>query len=180
MAADGEAGVAACRMSAPHLLQNAVPVEGAPHLLQNLVAGGYAHTDSEATAGGAGTGPHGGAAGCDCGLAGSRVSAPHFTQNIPLTGAPHLLQKLAMIRPSCYSASAPALRLGGRDAHRTAGGTPALQKCWSDSMKRSSSESPPALPASHASLAPQTESFLSFYGSTLYRAAIPASRWSST
>ena len=162
MAADGEAGVAACRMSAPHLLQNAVPVEGAPHLLQNLVAGGFALTDSEAAGGGAGAGAAGGVAGCGGGLAASRVSAPHFTQNIPLTGAPHLLQKLAMIRPSCYSASAPALGLGGQDAHRTAGRTPALQKCWSDLLKRSSSESPPGLPASHAHSLPRPNPFFPF------------------
>ena len=87
-------------MSAPHLLQNIVPLAGAPHLLQNLAPAGVA------LAGGA---AETGAAGCAAGLAASRVSAPHFTQNIPLTGAPHLLQKLAMTRIllSLGKASAP-------------------------------------------------------------------------
>jgi hypothetical protein len=78
------------------LLQNGVPLEGAPHLLQNLEAGGLALSDPETTGGGAGTGGAGGAAGCGGWLAASRVSAPHFTQNIPLTGAPHLLQTFAI------------------------------------------------------------------------------------
>ncbi|MGH9544110.1 MAG: hypothetical protein ACRD23_02735 [Terriglobales bacterium] len=46
-------------MLAPHLLQNAVPLDGAPHLLQNLAAGGVA--DTEGAGGGVGTGAAGGA-----------------------------------------------------------------------------------------------------------------------
>ncbi|MGA8309728.1 MAG: hypothetical protein WB755_06840 [Terriglobales bacterium] len=119
MATDGEAGIAAWRMSAPHLLQNAVPLEGAPHPLQNLAAGEFELADSEA-GGGVGTGAGGGAAGCGGELAASRVSAPHFTQNIPLTGAPHLLQKLAMVPPVARSVFSPE--------YRPVGETPALQK----------------------------------------------------
>jgi hypothetical protein len=104
------------------LLQNAVPLEGAPHLLQNLAAG-----ESALIGKGAGSGTETGAggetwdaadgtgesssvatsfgtdwevAGRDCGLAANRLSAPHFTQNIPSSDAPHLLQKRAIFVPS--------------------------------------------------------------------------------
>ena len=36
-----------------------------------------------------------GVSGWGGGLPASRVSSPHFTQKTPLTGAPHLLQKLS-------------------------------------------------------------------------------------
>jgi hypothetical protein len=96
MAAGCKSGAAGCRRLAPQLLQNDVPIDGAPHLLQNLAAG--APADAE-TAGAADDGPAGGAGGAagGGGLPASRVSYPHFTQKIPLTGAPHLLQKLAML-----------------------------------------------------------------------------------
>jgi hypothetical protein len=81
-------------MSAPHLLQNAVPLDGAPHLLQNLAAG----VALASTGGGAGAGREAGEMAGAAGLAARRVSAPHFTQNIPLTGDPHLLQKFAMVK----------------------------------------------------------------------------------
>jgi len=96
----GATGMAACcaaagRMSAPHLLQNADPLDGAPHLLQNLVAGEVALAS---TGGGAGVGSEACGVAGTAGLAARRLSAPHFTQNIPLTGDPHLLQKFAMVK----------------------------------------------------------------------------------
>ncbi len=70
--------------------------------------GGRAGAARTGTAGGGvDAGAAGGASGvtgCGGGLAASRVSYPHFTQKIPLTGAPHLLQKLAMSAPSSTSA----------------------------------------------------------------------------
>ncbi|HYM07402.1 MAG TPA: hypothetical protein VEU11_12645 [Terriglobales bacterium] len=95
-------------------MQNIVPLDAAPHLLQNLAPGGVALATAAGGAAETGVGPAGRDAGRADGLAASRVSAPHFTQNIPLTGAPHLLQKLAMIEFSCHSVHVNApLTIGG-------------------------------------------------------------------
>ena len=98
------AGGASCRRWALHLLQNGAPIDGAPHLLQNLAAATL--VDTETAGGGVDAGACGGASGasgCDGVLPACRVSYPHFTQKIPLTGAPHLLQNLAMRPPSWAS-----------------------------------------------------------------------------
>ena len=104
MAQAADAGVVACRRLAPHLLQNGAPIDGAPHLLQNLAA--VTLLGTETAGGGVDAGAAGaasGVSGCGGGLPACRVSYPHFTQKIPLTGAPHLLQKLAMRPPSWTS-----------------------------------------------------------------------------
>jgi hypothetical protein len=74
------------------LLQNGAPFVGVPHLVQNLGAGGFTPAGAEGNS----TGEGWLAAAWGCELAANRVSAPHLLQNIPLTGDPHLLQKLAI------------------------------------------------------------------------------------
>ena len=111
------------------LVAEGAPIDGVPHLMQNRAGGAAAGADRTGGAGGGATGACG-VAGCGAGLPASRLSYPHFTQKIPLTGVPHLLQKLAMLNSPVTRRRQPLYRwVGG-----TPTGQPARRRRYTNSV----------------------------------------------